>query len=167
MEKFTEKITSMLQEKLSLYQELINVLEVEKKYIVEMDVAGVWAVTDQKKQLISGLEKIKEKFLDLFKTHLFEKELDEGSFQVSKAIDRLPISMQIKSEIKKIIHDIHGCKTEISLRAGENKQYITEYLSVIDDIFSTVVSSTNRKQYSPSGHTIAVKDRQHLIDAEV
>lgn len=167
MEKFTEKITNMLQETLSLYQALLDVLESEKKYIVEMDVAGVWAVTDRKKQLISGLEIIKEKIFDQFKPQLSQMEMDEDSFQVSKAINTLPISLQIKSELQKIILAIKGCKTEISLKAIENRHYVTEYLSVIGDIFSTVVNATDKKQYSHSGRIIAAKDKHHLIDAEV
>ena len=37
MEKFTEKITSMLQDKLSLYQELRSVLEAENHFKLEIE----------------------------------------------------------------------------------------------------------------------------------
>ncbi len=167
MEKFTEKITGMLQNKLSLYRELRNVLEVEKKYIVEMDVEGLWDVTERKKQLVFTIEELIGMILLQFKSQLYQIDMDTDSFQVSKVINALPLSLRVKSELKKIGLSIADCKNEISRRAIENKRYITEYLTVIDGIFSTVVSITGKKQYSHSGHIIAVKEKHHLIDAEV
>ncbi|MDA3788844.1 MAG: flagellar export chaperone FlgN [Desulfobacula sp.] len=167
MEKFTERITSMLREKLSLYQELRSLLGTEEKYIIEMDVAGLWAVTEQKKELAATLEKIIEEILELFKLQLLQTDIDTQSFQMSKVLGDLPISLEIKSELQKIVLAINACKEEISLLAIKNKRYVTEYLSVIDDIFSTVVNSTGKKQYSHSGHIIAGKDKHHLINAEV
>jgi len=167
MEKFTEKITGLLQDKLSLYQDLRNVIESEKKYVVEMDVESLWTAVEQKKQLVSAIEQLIETILARFKEQLYQIDMDTGSFQMSKLIDALPLPLRAKSELKKIGLSIDACKNEISLMAIENKRYITEYLTVIDGIFSTVVSTTVKKQYSPSGHIIPGKETHHLFDAEV
>ncbi len=167
MEKFTEKIKGMLREKLALYQELLGLLETEKKYIIEMDVEELWTVTGQKKELAAAIEKLIKKILELFKTQSSQVNMDAQSFQLSKIISALPVSLKSKSELKKIGLAIKVCKEEISLLAIRNKRYITEYLSVIDDIFSTAVNSTDKKQYSHSGHIIAARDKHHLINAEV
>jgi flagellar biosynthesis/type III secretory pathway chaperone len=167
MEKFTEKISHLLQDKLSLYQELRNVLESEKKYVVEMDVDGLWAVTERKKQLVSTIETLIENILAQFKSQLYQIDMDADSFQVSTVINALPLSLRIKSELKKIGLSIKDCKNEISMMAIENKRYITEYLTVIDGIFSTVVNITGKKQYSYSGHILAGKEKHHFIDSEV
>ncbi len=167
MEKFTEKITQMLQDKLSLYQELRTVLDSEKKYVVEMDVDGLWAVTERKKQLVSTIETLIKNILAQLKSQLYQIDMDADSFQVSKIINALPLSLKIKSELKKIGFSINDCKNEISLMAIENKRYITEYLTVIDGVFSTVVNITGKKQYSYSGHILAGKEKHHFIDSEV
>lgn len=167
MEKFTEKITQMLQDKLSLYQDLRSLLESEKKCVVEMDVDGLWIVISRKKKLVSAIEKSIKNIFAQFKTQLYQSDMEAHSFQVSKVIDALPLSLKIKSELKKIVLSIDGCKNEIALMAIENKRYITEYLTVIDGIFSTVVSTTVKKQYSHSGHILPGKEKHHFIDSEV
>ncbi len=167
MEKIAGNISGLLEDTLDLYQELRHLLEAEKEYIVEMDVQKMWKVTDKKKTLANSLEMVIEKILGQAKQYASHLEMTVTSFQVREVVSALPLTMRVKAKLKNLGNKIDACKHEIFLLAHENKRYITESLSVIDGIFSTVVHPPGQEQYSQYGQIVSPKDRTCLINAEV
>ena len=167
MEKIADNISGLLEDTLDLYQELRHLLEAEKKYIVEMDVQKLWKATDKKKTLANSLETVIEKILGQAKQYASHLEMTVTSFQVREIVSALPLTMRVKSKLKSIGNKIDACKHEIFLLANENKRYISEYLSVIDGIFATVVRPPAQEQYSQSGRILSSNDQNCLINAEV
>ena len=167
MEKFTAKIRSLLQDKLLYYQKLKTVIEEEKKYVVEMNVEKMWKTIAQKKELTTEIEGVIQEIKGLFETHLFPLQSDSETFQLSRAIEKIPTSPKARADLKAVCFSINACKEDISLLAKENKRYVAEYLSVIDGIFSTVVNFKRKSQYSHSGQMVSGKDNVSLINAEV
>lgn len=159
MEKIAGTIPDLFEEELGVYRTLRAVIEQEKAYIIDMDINGLWASVDRKKELVAAIERIRERIRTL---------LPENSRQgLAGMIGGLPLKPAEKSRLKALGIAVDACKQEIVRLAGENKRYITEYLSVIDGIFSTVVNLKNREQYGKGGTMQRPKDQPPLIRARV
>ena len=70
-------------------------------------------------------------------------------------------------ELRKINLAVTTCKKQIARLAYENKNYINEYLAIIDGVFSTVLDTADKKQYSNSGTVLKNDDKNLLINTEV
>lgn len=167
MEKFAYKIEGLLQEKLFLYKELQRILEQEKKHIVDMNVDCLWETTAQKNQIVLKLERLSKSMYTLIEKRAVELSMDSTSFKLSDFIKKLPVPGKIKSNIRKIKLALETCKKSVSILAIANKKYINESLLVINDVFSMVVDTANKKQYNNSGNLLEKKEKNRLINAEV
>ena len=167
MEKFAYKIEQLLQEKLSLYEKLQNILEEEKTNVVDMDVDSLWVTVSRKKALALSIEDIKQKIIGLFDEIYSGLNIEAKSFSLSYIIKIMNVSPEKKDELRKIKLAITACKREIGRQATENKKFINEYLAIIDGVFSTVVNATDKKQYGNSGIVLKNDGRNRLINTEV
>ncbi|WP_022664686.1 flagellar export chaperone FlgN [Desulfospira joergensenii] len=162
MEKIAGTISDLFEEELGLYQTLQSVIEQEKAYVIDMDIDGLWASVDRKRELLEAIEKIRERIRSL--------SPDTGGgkgLSTSKIVKNLPLKIAEKSRLKTLGLAVDTCKKEITRLARENKKYITEYLSVIDGIFSTVVNLKNKDQYGNQGTISRPKDQPPLIQTKV
>ncbi len=165
MEKIARMIPDLLQEKLSLYEQLRAVVEREKTCIVDMDIQGMWAATEEKKRLVSAVEVILTRLRAQFSHRL--SHWDNQKMGVSDMVGFLPVSLEQKAALRRTIVRIKALKKEISILSTENRRYVTEYLSVITAILSTVTNSNAKKQYGRSGTMMPPKEATRLINAEV
>ncbi len=167
MEKFADEIERLLEEKLSLYKKLIGILETEKTYIADMDVDSLWVATSQKKSLAISIEGTKQNIRSLFGEIYSGLDMDVRSFSLSRLIKFLNVSSEKRDELDKIRLAINTCKSDISGMASENKQFINEYLAIINGIFSTIMDTADRKGYNNSGAVLKQNTTNRLISAEV
>lgn len=167
MEKFADKIKNMCREKLVLYKELQDIFEQEKNYIVDMDVDSLWKMTDRKKQLALKIEEIREKIFCLLEENNVPLNSELKFFNLSHVIHCLPFSLKIKSDLKKIKIDLDIVKKQLASLTSENKRYAGEYLSVIDGVFATLISSETKEQYNNTGTMLKDKTEKYFIRAEV
>jgi hypothetical protein len=167
MEKLADKIANLLGETLFLYKDLQDVLEREKKHIVDMDVDSLWVTIARKRQMAVSLTALNQKMHHLLEQRALELNMDSTAFKLSDLIKRLPVSPALKSSLRKRQFALEAYKKEISIKARANKTYIDQYLSVINDIFSTVVNTVDRNQYNHSGVFSEGKEKKRLINAEV
>ncbi len=167
MEECADKMGKLLEEKLSLYKELQDILEKEKHSIVDMDIDCLWETIAQKKLIVSKLEPLTEKMLELLEKRAGELSIDHASFKLSDFIKKMPVPLKIKSRLSKIKLALETSKKSVSALAVGNKMYLNESLIVIDDIFSMVVDIVNKKQYNNTGNILESREKNRLIDAEV
>jgi len=167
MEKFAYNLENMFQEKLLLFKELEKILEQEKNYIVDMDVDSLWKVTERKNQIALEIEQIREGILDLIEKNNITLNMGPKFLSLSYVINSLPFSAKLKLNLKKIKVQLDTVKEELTSLASENKRYADEYLSVINDIFSTITGSENQGQYTNSGRVLKDKTEKYLVRAEV
>ena len=167
MEKITDRIEQLLQEKLSLYRELQSLLELEKNHVVAMNVDSLWVTVSQKKLLTKHIETTRQRIISLFGETHSVLNTDTPSFSLSSLIKTLNVSSEKKAELKKIIFSIHACKEEITQRASENKNFINEYLTIINGIFGTILDIADKKGYGHSGTMLKTSGKNYLIHAEV
>ncbi len=167
MEKFADKIEQLLQKKLSLYEKIQNILLDEKAYIVDMNVDALWDTTSKKKSLSLSIEAIRHEITCLFNEFYSGLEMDTQAMKLSEVIKMLNVSSEKKSNLKKIVMAIDTLKDDIGMLASNNKNFISEYLSVIDGVFSTVLKRDNKKKYNNSGIVAQDSSNSLLINAEV
>ncbi len=167
MEKHADKTEQLLLEKLSLYQDLQRILEEEKEHVVSMDVDSLWVTISKKKLLVQGIEDIRLKIFSLFGEIYSDLNMDTPPFSLTQIIQILNVSSEKKAGLKKIHLAIVTCKNEITRQASENKNFINEFLAIIDGIFSTVLESKDKSSYNHSGSVLKNNGKNRLINAEV
>lgn len=151
MENFACTLKNMLEEKLSLLQELKFVFQKEKECIVNVDIESLWYTVKLKKDLGLKIATLKEQILSLFKEKYVSIDMDMKSFSLSKLIDRGFVQGKDKSDITKLKTEIIVEMETIRTIASVNSKHVNSYLLVIDDVFSTVMRVTDKDQYTRSG----------------
>ena len=63
MKAFGLTIETLFHEKILLYGDLLDVLEQEKKSITEIDIEGLWEISEKKQQIASKIEDIRKKIV--------------------------------------------------------------------------------------------------------
>jgi flagellar biosynthesis/type III secretory pathway chaperone len=158
MEKSFEQLAHLLTRKLDLYRNLEQLLEDEKHHIISMDLEQLWDAVNQKNQVTARIQAVRKKMTE---------RAAHGTGSLKDIIAAAPLSLERKSELKEIVCRIDTCKKEITVRAAQNKRYLSQYLTVIDDVFATIFSCAKDKQYSYSGQVSPAEARPNLIRTEV
>ena len=167
MEKFACGVKNMLEEKLALFQELKKVFQREKDCIVNIDIDLLWHTIKLKKDIGLKIATLKERILSLFEEEYILTDMDIASFSISKLIEQIPVSGKMKSEITKLKTEIFVEMEEIKAIAHANNNHVNSYLLVIDDVFSTIMSVTDKNQYNSAGPLANGKKGNCLIREEV
>lgn len=167
MEKFAYKIEHLLLEKLSLYEKLQTIFEEEKTYVIDMEIDSLWVTISKKKSLALSIESVRQKIIFLFDQTYSGLNMDTQPFSLSYMIKIMNVPSEKRMELRKINLAVTTCKKQIARLAYENKNYINEYLAIIDGVFSTVLDTTDKKQYSNSGTVLKNDDKNLLINTEV
>ncbi|MCD4722830.1 MAG: flagellar export chaperone FlgN [Desulfobacula sp.] len=167
MENFTPDIEDMLNEKLDLYKQLNAQLKQERKFIVDIDVDSLWKSSEKKKKITKEIQALRGKILYHLDEMFCTNDMDIRSFSVSYLIRTIPAPKELKTKFRKIKLAIENEKKELAQVALENKKYVTEYLSVIDDVMSIAVDNSKQAQYDLSGAMPGSKNPNCLIHAEV
>lgn len=167
MEKFTADIENLLNKKLSLYRQMNDLLKEERKFIVNIDVDSLWKSSDQKRVITQKIQAVKTDILASLEERFKINDLDIKSFSISYLIRTIPISNDQKKRFRQIKLAIDAQKDELRQMAIDNKNYVQEYLLVIDDIMSVVVDNSKKAQYGQTGRIPITKTSNCLIHAEV
>ncbi|WDP89783.1 MAG: flagellar protein FlgN [Desulfobacter sp.] len=165
MENITRMIPELLNKKLGLYEQLRMVVEAEKAYIVDMDIQGMWSATEEKKRLVAAVETVLSTLREGFAHRISGR--DSKKMGISDMVDFMPVSLEEKASLRHIIIRIRALKREISILSRENQRYVTEYLSVISGIFSTITNTNAKKQYGRSGVMMPPQETTRILHAEV
>ncbi|MCP3874238.1 MAG: flagellar protein FlgN [Desulfobacteraceae bacterium] len=167
MEKITSDIKDLLNEKLGLYKQLNALLKEEREFIVNIDIGALWKSAEKKKKISGKIYLVREKILHFLEEKYSFSDMDIKSFSVSYLIRTLPLPNYLKAIFRKIKLSIEEQKDELTQVAFENKKYVGEYLSVIDEVMSVVVDNSSRVQYNQTGVMPGTKAQNCLLHAEV
>jgi hypothetical protein len=132
-------IESLYQEKIILYQDLLDALETERKSIINIDVDALWKVSEKKSRIARKIEKKQQQILVQLEGLPVRYGMDISSIDAQKILDLLP--NEIKERLKKVKVTLGTLKKEIQVRLKENKGYVGEYLTVLDEIIGVVVDT--------------------------
>jgi len=153
-------IESLYQEKIVLYQDLLDALEMERKSIIDIDVDALWKISEQKGRIARKIEKKQQQILEQLEGMPVEDGMDISSLDAQKILDLLP--KEIKERLRKVRVTLGTLKEEIRVRLKENKGYVGEYLTVLDEIIGVVTDTGKRNPVYSRGRR-AGKPATHLF----
>ena len=166
MEKFTDQIQSLLQEKLACYGQLKSFLEEDLKAILAMDVDSLWCISKKKNKAVRQIESVRCKILDLLNDQGIVHSMDSISFRLSMVGDFFLGNMELAG-VEAMVIAINTQKDEIQTLARANNDYISEHLKVIGDMMLTIVKINDQDHYGVSGRISENKESNHFIRAQV
>ena len=167
MEKIACDIAQMLNEKLALYKKLNAILQREKDCIVNIDIDALWKISGEKKKIVLKIHGLKEKIIDYIKQEPAIKDPDAGKFGLSYLLRSLALSSDARKQLRQIKLCLDLEKNELSRAADDNKQYVRESLSVIDDIMSVFAGDAENPRYRNTGTMPDSRVSNCLIHAKV
>ncbi len=167
MKKFACGVEDMLKQKLILYCELVSVMEKERDYIINMDIESLWSVCVDKKKIIANIGVLRKDILNLIKRDSFLSHEDITCSSLVQIIGKIPFSSKVKSKLDELVVEINLKKDELNVLSSENKGYVNEYLTVINDVMSTIVEFSNDRHYTSAGSSRVIAGSNHFINAEV
>ncbi len=141
MKAFGLTIETLFHEKILLYGDLLDVLEQEKKSITEIDIEGLWGISEKKQQIASKIEDIRKKIIHTLKdaSPSHGMDVDEDQFEISRILSVVP--SEIAERLKKVHVTLISLKNNIQVLLSENKRFVGEYLNVLDDLIGIITDS--------------------------
>ena len=134
MEASLQSTEKIYRRELSLFQELLNCLTLEKDNLINLDMENLWDLMEKKKKILESIEDGRQQMKKITEAGHFKKE------QAGKG--RRPF-MKLS---KKIDH----LKEEIKARVKENVAFIHESLEFFDEIISIFTMGRRvEHSYSP------------------
>lgn len=145
MGTFAEQIKNIIDEKISLYEDLAKLIEDETKCLLKPDIESLWSFVRKKTDIVSHIEETREKILICMTENSIIHKMNSKSFNMTKIISISPD--KIKKVLIKANIRLHSLKTDISARTFQNSEYVKEHLSIIDTLFSIIVDNREDKPY--------------------
>lgn len=167
MEKIAYEIEALLEEKLSCYKRLAEVMAGEADAIAEMDLDVLWQSSREKEALAARVGSLRERILSTLDASSWSMDMDVKSFSLAYMISALPLSDRSKSGLRRLKLKINTAKDEVVELAELNQIQVRKYLSVVDDIMSVIGDNSNQAQYTGQGHVPGQKRHNCLFQAEV
>ena len=158
-------IESLYQEKIVLYQDLLDALEMERKSIIDIDVDALWKVSEQKSRIARRIEKKQQQILVQLEDLSVRYGMDISPIDAQKIPDLLP--REIKDRLKKVKVTLGTLKKEIQVRLKANKGYVGEYLTVLNEIIDVVVDTGKRNPVYNRGRRAGNPATHLLLHREV
>ena len=167
MEKLAGQVENILVDMISFYRCLKDILEQEKNAVESLDMDALWRLDAQKKKLTSTIEKKQTVLNLLLETRARQLNVDPASFVLSDLIKNLSVSPSDKSTLTGFKHTLQVTQEEVLHLAGSNKAHTNEFLTVINDIYATIVHTAREKEYDHFGGFVQGRTATSFISAEV
>jgi flagellar biosynthesis/type III secretory pathway chaperone len=132
METAASTLSFLFEEKLLLYRELIEVLKMERKWIVSAKTEQLWQVSDKKQQIVSMIEALRERILETLTAADICHDMTVADFRSSRVMALVPVATQ-----KILVHlqsALNLAKEEIRVRSRENVAFVEDHLATLDDL---------------------------------
>ncbi|ACN16755.1 putative flagellar apparatus related protein [Desulforapulum autotrophicum HRM2] len=166
MEHFTDRLETLIHEKLVCYRQLTALLEADRQAILAMDVDSLWRITTKKNEIARQIERLRCKLLEVLDLQGIVHSMEPASFRLSTLVSLLSKTRD-RARIEAMKIAIDAQKDEIQGLASENKRYINDYLKVVGDVMSTIVKMSGQDQYAFSGKICEGRESNHFIRAKV
>lgn len=124
MESSLNRIEKAYRKEVSLLQDLLECLSLERDHLVDLNLESLWALMEEKKTVLKSIEETREEIQTLIK----EKGKVRGT---SQEIQRLKVLFSRK---------IERLKEEIGARVRENVSFIQDTLGFIHEMISIFVT---------------------------
>ena len=142
MESSAVRIRALFHEKILLYQELVAILQEEKKSLRETDVDALWNFTERKQAIAGEIEKLRVRVLSLLDDLGVDHGMTGASFKVERVIKLLPEAAE--SDLKEELVALSRFKVQVRDLSRGNKAFVEEYLKVLDEMIVIITNAGNQ-----------------------
>ena len=166
MESSAVRIENLLNDKILLFQDLVEVLKEEKKSIVEIDVDKLWAFSQKKQAIASAIEAIIHQIIGILDEEGIDHAMNVHTFSVGKMIEKLAPGKA--DRLEKLNLSLILVKKRVHAMASENKKYITEYLGVMDELIGMISNISDQSPvYDHNRYSKRSKKTTYMLNTEV
>jgi hypothetical protein len=156
-ETILPSLEELLREKIALYCQLRDCLVRERERLITMDLDHLWALSDEKHDLCSKIESLREKIL----SRLQPSQAKGGGFDVRRILDALPRHQ--KPGFQNLHLSLIGVKAEIENLRKENKAFVEDSLQCLDEMHSILTGeSLTHSMYDRKFQFRQMGNRLHL-----
>ncbi|MBW1960460.1 MAG: flagellar export chaperone FlgN [Deltaproteobacteria bacterium] len=143
MKRNGSTIETLFHEKILLYRDLLETLKQEKESIFKIDVDALWRISDKKQRIASEIKGARQKILDELTKASIPHGMDIATFQAGEILSVVPSTLS--QRLRKVHVILVSLKNEIQNRLEENKEYVGEYLSVLDELIGIITDAGTPK----------------------
>ena len=166
MESPVERIERLLNDKIFLFQELLDILNEEKKGIVDIDVDKLWAFSKKKQVVASKIEDIRKDILQILDEAAIAHGMSLDTFSVAKIIELTGLNAH--APMNQINVTLILLKKKVQAIAGENKRNVQEYLGVMDELIGTIANMGEKSGvYENTRYPRKHKKTSYMLNTEV
>ena len=167
MDRQIETIRDLLYEKILFYREIVETLMEERSYLAKADVDALWEVSAKKQELVTSVEELRAKILEVLADMSIGHGMGVSSFSLSKLVLQIPSDQ--RSLIKKSHLTLVGLKAQTKQLSAENKVFIEESLEFLDEIIGVIAGpgSGDEDVYDGGGAMQARSRSNRLFCREV
>ncbi len=166
MEASAVKIEKLFQEKIFLYQDLIECLNSEQKSLMDADIDFLWKLSDKKQVISVEIEKARSRILAALDDIPVDHGMDISTFNVAKVLSHIKGDIVIR--LRKLEVTLNISKKTVRALAEQNRAYVEEYLDVIDELVGIISNvETSKGVYSKSSYPEMNSKANLLLHKEV
>lgn len=167
MEPILSELSNLLEKQIDLLQELLGHLDREQVYITKLSVDGLYEVAKLKENNVLKIRLIKESVQDVLLKLLPMVNLPKEEVSLKRIIDRMPPCLQ-RQRLKESYGTIVSLGQLIGARNQQNKSFIQESLTYINDTISVLTSSFQELvAYHRDGKQALLAGANSLLSREV
>jgi len=153
-------LEELICRKIMRYHDLYHCLEVEKVYLVELNVDHLWVVSREKEEICKDIKRLRE---DLFST--LAGSTDHQFTHLMQILDIIPRNNRPRFE--ELFFTVNRLKCEIDAMRKENMIYINESLRFLDEMISVITDETQPKSLYTDKCRIKKSNHYLMLNKEV
>lgn len=155
-----DAMAKLFNEKIALYEELVGCLDQERQVLIKSDMDELWEVASRKTSLISKINDVRVKILEVLTQARIPQVMDGVNFDLASVYRSLPFTCQ--DQLRRHYQSLVRLKSETRSRSEENKQFIQECLEFMDDLVQILAAVGKDKVYG-KGRAPSAKNSANLL----
>lgn len=138
------EIEKKCHEKLLVFHDLLGIFRKERKSIISADINALWKHTSEKQKKADLITGIRAEIIDIIHDYGIELDISPETFSLSGIISALPEKKR-QGLINARVALTH-VKNEIAAVSNENRIYLRESLSTIEDLLAIMTGNRSDEE---------------------
>lgn len=161
MQTSIQTLENLFHEKILLYQDLAECLKKERDVLINTDMDALWEIADEKQSVVSRIEAVRDKILSALSEAAIDHRMDAVSFDLARVYSLIP--RMHGERIKKPYLSLVNLKGEIRRRSQENRVFIEECLSFLDELIGIIADTGKQNAVYDNGRSSRHKGQANLL----
>ena len=161
MQTAIQTLENFFHEKILLYQDLVECLKKEHDALINTDMDGLWGIAYEKQSIVASIETLRSKILTALSEAAIDHRTDAVSFDLARVYSLIPRTNRVR--FKKPYLSLVSLKGEIQRRSQENRLFIEECLSFLDELIGIIADTGKQDTVYSNSRSSRHKDHANLL----